>query len=141
MPTVSAAPESLSYTALPESLPPLESKEFTPNTVGSPKTEVPQFNVSDFIIFSPSPEPEVSAPYLAVNNSKEMLIDNAIIPTYDDSPARPDMDWLSLHKEEGRDAEDDHPYPPVQHPSQDPSRDEIVVDMLPLHRRTSSPKS
>lgn len=141
VPTVSNAPELLSYTTLPELVPPSEINESTPSTVRSPEADVPHFDISEFITFSPSPEPEVSASYLAANNSKEMLIDDAIITTCDDPPARPDIGLLSLHRKEGRDIEDDHPHPSLQYSSQNSSLDEIVVGMPPLHHRTSPPKS
>ena len=107
------------------------------DTVRSPKADVPLFDISEFITFSPSPEPEVSAFYLAVNNSKEMLIDDVIITTCDDLPSRLNIDWLSLHEKGGCDVEDDHPYPSVQHLSYNSSLDEIVVNTTPVLHRTS----
>ncbi|KAK7417674.1 hypothetical protein QQZ08_011560 [Neonectria magnoliae] len=140
-PTVSTAPEILSYTVLPELVSPSESKESTPNTARSPGPDVPQFDLSEFMTFSPSPEPEVSAAYLAVNNSKEMLIDDAIKTTCDDPPGRPDIGCLSLHKKEGRGVEDGPSHPSMHHSSHNSSLDDIVVDTTPVLHRTSSPKS
>lgn len=65
----------------------------------------------------------------------ELLINDAIITTCNNPPARLNMDFLSLREK------DDDPRFYLQDSNQNPSLDEIVVNISPLHRRTSSPKS
>ncbi|KND89402.1 hypothetical protein TOPH_06078, partial [Tolypocladium ophioglossoides CBS 100239] len=139
-PTIPTTTELLTYTSLPELLAPSEGKESTPDTTRSPASDVPLFDISEFINLSPTPEPELSVSHLAVNDSKEIPVDTTLT-TYDDPSDLQNTDWLLLNNLKEWDPENDYPRAAVQLSGCDTSLDEITVDTASVLHPKFSPEA
>ncbi|KAF4331586.1 hypothetical protein FBEOM_14660 [Fusarium beomiforme] len=129
--TILNAIELLSYTSLPELLSSTEDKGTRSGTIRSPGADVPLFDISEFVTFSPTLEPAVSESHLAINHSQDVLVDDATLTTCDEQSAHLSTDW----------SENDDAQAPVQDSSDGSLLDESIVDTNPALHQISSPKS
>lgn len=136
-----SVPELLTYNSLPELLAPSDSTESTPDTSRTPGSDVQPFDLSEFITFSPTPEPERPASPLVANDGKGLPIDDITPATYDDRSDFQNTDWLLLNNLKEWDPENDCPRAAVQLSDRDTSLDEITVDTASVLHPKFSPEA